>query len=150
MAESRELGEARRRLATGEVLYASREGLAAVDEGLALLEDVVELGSAHEARTARNLAAAYAARLYERVAATLAADRAVPEPMLELFFKLVLAFDRFAAGLPANARALKIDVVRHLIDRYCEGHPPEKKRAMLEQLEQFEQLELLDRRETGR
>jgi hypothetical protein len=139
MADSRELADARKRLAAGEALYASSEGLAAIEEGVALLEEVVELGPADEARTARNLAASYAAKLHERVAATLAADRAVPEPMLEHFFRLVLAFDRFAAALPANARALKIDVVRRLIERYCEGHPPEKKRAMLEQLAALEE-----------
>jgi hypothetical protein len=137
MPESRELAAARKRLAAGETLYASPEGLAAIDEGLALLEDVVELAP-DDARTACNLGATYAARLYERVAATLTADRAVPEPTLEHFFKLVLAFDRYAAALPATARALKIDVVRRLIDRYCEGHPPEKKRAMLEQLDALE------------
>lgn len=141
MTESRDLAAARRRLAAGEALYESADGVAAMDEGLALLEDVVELGSTSDARTARNLAATYAARLYERVAATLAADRAVPEPALEHLFKLVLVFDRFAAALPANARALKVDVVRRLIDRYCEGHPPEKKRAMLAQLDALEEPE---------
>ena len=139
MPESRDLAAARRRLAAGEALYESTDGLAAIDEGLALLEDVVELGSASDGRTARNLAASYATRLYERVAATLATDRAVPEPALEHCFKLVLVFDRFAAALPENARALKIDVVRRLIDRYCEGHPPEKKRAMLAQLDALEE-----------
>lgn len=141
MPESRDLAAARRRLAAGEALYELADGLAAIDEGLALLENVVELGSRGDARTARNLAASYAARLYERVAGTLAADRAVPEPALEHFFKLVLVFDRFAAALPANARALKVDVVRRLIDRYCEGHPPEKKRAMLAQLDALEEPE---------
>ena len=135
MPESRDLAAARKRLAAGEALYTSSEGLAAIDEGLALLEDVAALGPVNDARTARNLAASYAGRLYERIAATLVADRAVPEPALEHFFKLVLMFDRFADALPANARALKIDVVRRLIDRYCEGHPPAKKRAMLEQLD---------------
>jgi hypothetical protein len=139
MPESRDLAAARRQLAAGEALYESADGLAAIDEGLALLEDVVELGSASDARTAQNLAATYAARLYERVGVTLSADRAVPEPALEHFFKLVLVFDRFAAALPANAHALKIDVVRRLIDRYCEGHPPEKKRAMLAQLDALEE-----------
>ena len=139
MAESRDLAAARRRLAAAEAHYETADGLAAIDEGLALLEDVVELGSASDARTARNLAATYAARLYERVAATLASDRGVTEPALEHFFKLVLSFDRFAAALPANARALKIGVVRRLIDRYCEGHPPEKKRAMLAQLDALEE-----------
>jgi hypothetical protein len=136
MAESRELAEARRRLAAGEARFAAATGLGELCDGLALLEDVVAAGSAAEARTARNLAASYAAKIYERVAATLAADRGVTEPALEHFFKLVLAFDSFAAALPANSHALKVDVVRRLIDRYCEGHPPEKKERMLEQLEQ--------------
>jgi hypothetical protein len=61
----------------------------------------------------------------------------VPEPALEHFFKVVLAFDQVSAELPASAKALKIAVVRQLIDRYYEGHPPEKKREALRELEQL-------------
>jgi hypothetical protein len=68
----------------------------------------------------------------------LARDAQVPEPMLEHCFKVVLAFDQVQEALPAAATQLKIDVVKALIERYYEGHPPEKKRAALEQLETLE------------
>ncbi len=36
--------------------------------------------------------------------------------------------------LPDNARAVKVEIARRLIDRYYEGHSPEQKRKALEQL----------------
>ena len=70
-----------------------------------------------------------------RVRDKLERDAQVPEPELEHYFKVVLAFDQVdelaAARRPAE---LKIRVVEALIERYYEGHPPEQKRAALEQL----------------
>jgi hypothetical protein len=57
-----------------------------------------------------------------------------PSPSSSTAFKVVLAFDRVQSALPAAAAELKINVVKALIERYYEGHPPEKKRAVLEQL----------------
>ena len=58
----------------------------------------------------------------------------IPEPELEHWFKVVLAFDQVRDALPPAATELKIDVVKALIERYYEGHSPAKKRAVLEQL----------------
>jgi hypothetical protein len=58
----------------------------------------------------------------------------VPEPELEHCFKVVLAFDQVSDALPPASAELKIEVVKALIERYYEGHPPERKRAALEQL----------------
>jgi hypothetical protein len=58
----------------------------------------------------------------------------VPEPELEHYFKVVLAFDQVSASLPPEAAELKVAVVRALIERYYEGHPPERKRAALAEL----------------
>ena len=140
MAEPRELEEARRCLAQAENAYRSSEGLAKLAEGLELLDDV--MGGApmeRHARTARNLAATYAARIYGRINKLVNADPALPEPELEHFFKVVLAFDTVAAVLPPSARALKIEVVRRLIDRYYEGHPAERKQAALAALQKLEE-----------
>ena len=90
-------------------------------------------------RIAKNLAATYASRLYERVERLLDEDRTVPEPELEHFFKLVLAFDQIGGALPPSARALKIEVARRLIDRYYEGHPAERKLEALRALERLEE-----------
>jgi hypothetical protein len=67
----------------------------------------------------------------------VAADRQLPEPDLEHYFKVVLAFDQIGVELPQSAQDLKIAVVRRLIDRYYEGHPPERKQQALEELAQI-------------
>lgn len=134
MSESRELAAARVCMADAEAALDSAEGLARLAAGLDRLVDVMQRGRSAEARTAGNLAAAYAGRCYERVRQELEQDPQVPEPKLEQYFKVVLAFDQVAESLPPAAAELKIAVVEALVDRYYEGHPPEKKRAVLEQL----------------
>jgi len=134
MNESRELAGARASLAAAEAAWASAEGLAHLEDGLDALADIIDAGKAPEARIAGNLAATYAGRFYGRVRAKLERDAQVPEPELEHYFRVVLAFDRVQSALPAAAAELKIGVVEALVERYYEGHPPEKKRAVLEQL----------------
>jgi hypothetical protein len=134
MNESRELAGARASLAAAETAWASAEGLARLEDGLDALADIIDAGKPPEARIAGNLAASYAGRFYGRVRAKLERDAQVPEPELEHYFKVVLAFDRVQSALPAAAAELKIGVVAALVERYYEGHPPEKKRAVLEQL----------------
>jgi hypothetical protein len=134
MNESRELGAARAAMAAAEAAWASADGLARLEDGLELVADIIETGKGPEPRIAGNLAASYAGRFYGRVRAKLERDAQVPEPELEHYFKIVLAFDRVRNALPAAAADLKIGVVEALVERYYEGHPPEKKRAVLEQL----------------
>ena len=134
MQESRELAAARVSMAEAEAAWASSDGLARLIEGLGRLADIIEAGAKPEVRTASNLAATYAGRFYGRVRDKLERDAQVPEPELEHCFKVVLAFDQVNDSLPAAAGELKIDVVKALIERYYEGHSPEKKRAVLEQL----------------
>ena len=132
MAESKELAAARRLMAEAEAGFGSAEGLARLTDGLERLADLMD--SAGEGRTAANLAASYAGRFYERVRRKVEQDAQVPEPELEHYFKVVLAFDQVREALPNSAAALKIGVVEALVERYYEGHPPERKRAALEQL----------------
>jgi hypothetical protein len=134
MPEPRELQSAREHLARAETGYRTPDGLYHLEEGLALLEEVIA-GNAPEYRTlALNLASTYFARIYGSVKRLVDTDRGLPEPDLEHLFKVVLAFDERSFELPAEARATKISLVRDLIDRYYEGHSPEAKRAALEQL----------------
>ena len=121
-------------MAEAEAAWSSADGLARLTDGLERLADIGETGSENEARTASNLAATYAGRFYRRVRDKLERTSQVPEPELEHCFKVVLAFDLVRDALPPAAEELKIDVVRALVERYYEGHPPEKKRAVLEQL----------------
>jgi hypothetical protein len=134
MAESKELAAARRCLAEAEAGFGSADGLAHLTDGLERLAELIDAGSEAEAQTAANLAATYAGRLYGRVRQRIERDAQVPEPELEHYFKVVLAFDQVKDALPPSAADLKIGVVEALVDRYYEGHPPERKRAALEQL----------------
>ena len=134
MAESRELQAARRWLAEGETSLATADGLVRLQEGLGRLDAVISGASQAEARTAINLASSYASRVYGRIRDLLAADAQVPEPALEHYFQVVLAFDQVGTALPPAAAELKIAVVRALIERYYEGHPPERKRRALAEL----------------
>jgi hypothetical protein len=137
MPEPQDLVNARRCLARAEADLASADGLTELMDGLAYLEDVIGTGSRTAAQTARNLATSYAARIYGRVREIVVADEQLPEPELEHFFKVVLAFDQIGIELPRSAQDLKIDVVRRLIDLYYEGHPPERKQRALEELAQI-------------
>lgn len=134
MAEPRELLAAREHLARGEASYGSAAGLAELEQGLGLLDDVMSTKNASHRAIAANIATTYATRIYRSIGALLDGDRAVPEPQLEHLFKVVLAFDQSDVELPDNAREVKLEIARRLIDRYYEGHSPEQKRKALEQL----------------
>lgn len=134
MTESRELLAAREHLARGEASYGSAAGLAELEQGLGLLDDLMSVKNASQRAIAENIAKTYATRIYRSIGALLESDRAVPEPQLEHLFKVVLAFDQSDIELPATAREVKIEIARRLIDRYYEGHSAEQKRQALEQL----------------
>ena len=134
MTESRELQAAREHLARGEASFRSAAGLAELEQGIDLLDEVMSGKDARNRSIAENIAKTYSTRIYRSIGAQLEADRAVPEPQLEQLFKVVLAFDQSEIELPENARTVKIEIARRLIDRYYEGHSPERKRQALEQL----------------
>jgi len=134
MTEPRELFTAREHLARGEASYRSAAGLAELEQGIALLDDVMSGKDASHRSIAANIAKTYATRIYRSIGALLEADRAVPEPLLEHLFKVVLVFDQSEIELPENARTVKVEIARRLIDRYYEGHSAERKREALEQL----------------
>jgi hypothetical protein len=134
MTEPRELLAAREHLARGEASYRSAAGLAELEQGLGLLDEVIAAENAAHRAVALNIARAYATRIYRSITALLEGDSAVPEPQLEHLFKVVLAFDQSEVELPDNARAVKLEIARRLIDRYYEGHSPEQKRQALERL----------------
>jgi hypothetical protein len=137
MSESKLLQTARERLARAEAEFQSDRGLSHLEEGLALLDEVAENDDAAAATLASNVAAAYATKIFGRVRDALDADRALPQPALEHFFKLMLAFDTTDFELPREAQRLKIAVVRRLVELYYEGYPAEKKQAALAQLTQL-------------
>ena len=134
MSEPRELAIAREHLARGEASYRSAAGLAELEQGIGLLDDVMLGKNAGHRTVAENIARTYATRIYRSITALLAADRAIPEPQLEHLFRVVLVFDQSEVELPQNAREVKVEIARRLIDRYYEGHSAEQKRKALEQL----------------
>ncbi len=134
MTEARELSAAREHLARGEASYRSAAGLAELELGIGLLDDIMLGNDKGQQTIAANIAKTYTTRIYRSIGALLAADAAIPEPQLEHLFKVVLAFDQSEIELPDSARAVKIEIARRLIDRYYEGHSAEKKRQALEQL----------------
>ena len=134
MTEPRELLAAREHLARGEAGYRSAAGLAELEQGIGLLDDVMASKDAGHRSIAENIAKTYATRIYRSIGTLLETDRAVPEPLLEHLFKVVLAFDQSSIELPDNARTVKVEIARRLIDRYYEGHSAERKQQALEQL----------------
>jgi hypothetical protein len=134
VSESRALLAAREHLAKAEASYGTAEGLAHLDDGLGLLDELIAAGARSERPVAKNVAAAYATKIYRSIGALLERDRGVPEPQLEHLFKVILAFDQVDIELPENAREVKIEIARRLIDRYYEGHSQEVKRKAVEEL----------------
>lgn len=133
MLESATLKAARRRLAQAEAAFGSPDSLAHLEEGLALLDELTEAGDPTQRKVAQTVAATYATKIFGRIHAALGADRSTPQPTLERYFKLMLAFDEGDFELPEAARALKIAVARRLIDLAYEGYPASAKRKALEQ-----------------
>ena len=133
MSEPASLQRARMHLAQAEAQFAIAAGLTHLEAGLDLVDQLSEdAGSVRD--VANNLAATYATKIFGRVRDALASDRATPQPTLEHYFKLMLAFDQGDFELPDAARALKIAVVRRLVELAYEGHPAETRRKALEQL----------------
>jgi hypothetical protein len=135
MRESKDLARARDHLAKAEACMMQAEGLHHLQEGLVLLEGVIQDPAAGaSAAIARNLGSTYAVKLYHRINGRLGARRDLPEPELKHLFAVLRAFDEASFETPPVARALKIELVKRLIDRYYEGYSPAEKRKALEEL----------------
>jgi hypothetical protein len=137
MPDPAEILAARAHLAKAEASWHSADGLFHLEEGLGLLDELISGASSDHQALSRNLASTYATKIYGSISRRLEADRAVPEPELEHFFRIVLAFDQLDVALPDIARATKIAIARRLIDRYYEGHPDERRRVAIAELEKI-------------
>lgn len=134
MREPAQLVSARQHLSLAESQFRSADGLAHLEEGLALLEEVMLDSAAGHRAIAGNLLATYSGRICDAIRKLVERDRGLPEPELEHLFKLLLAFDAASLELPEYVWSLKIDVARRLIEFYYEGHSAEEKQKALEQL----------------
>jgi hypothetical protein len=132
--EPRDLIEARRRLARAEGELQTDEGLLELQEGLGLLEYVATNPAAGTHRqVAYNLGKTYAIKIQERVARELQSGRNLPEPALRHAFEVLRSFDHTCFDVPP-ARALKIELVRRIIDILYEGYSPDEKQRAYEEL----------------
>jgi ABC-type thiamine transport system substrate-binding protein len=136
MSESKTLQAARRQLARAEARFDAPESILNLHEGIALLDELVQSGGA-EVSIARNVATAYAEKLFARVQKSIQIDRAVPQPILEHYFKMMLAFDAGYFEFPYESRAIKIAVAHRLIELLYEGYPDAQKQAALRQLSEM-------------
>lgn len=134
MAEPPELLAVRKHLGEAEAAYGSAEGLRHLEEGLALLEEVMLDGGTEHRAVAANLLSTYSKKICDAIRKRVEQDPALPEPQLEHLFKALRAFDAASVELPDYVRSLKIEVVRRLIDRYYEGYPEADKQQALRQL----------------
>jgi hypothetical protein len=134
MNEPAPLRSAREHLAKAEAGYRNEDGLFHLEEGLALLEEVIAGEEPAHATLARNLETTYAKKICGSVRKLVEGDRALPEPELEHFFKVIVAFDQASVELPAETRALKIELARRLVDRYYEGYSAAQKEEALQRL----------------
>lgn len=134
MSEPKKLQDARRHLAQAEASYRSNDGLRALEDGLALIEDVVVGDDPTFSDVAHNVLATYCHRICESIKQCIETDAALPEPELKQLFAVLLAFDAVDLELPAFVRPLKIEVVKRLIDLNYEGYPEEEKQRALETL----------------
>lgn len=136
-SESEQLRRARVHLSRAEVEFRSQNGLLHLDEALALLDEIMAAGESTHRVIAHNLASTYGTRIFGSIKELVDTDRALPEPELEHFFRMILAFDHADVELPADAAPIKIELVRRLIDRCYEGYSPAEKREAVQRLEEI-------------
>lgn len=134
MNEPPALSAARAHMARAEAEYMDADGLAELEQGLALLEDIAMQDASPHADVAANLAGSYLSRLHGLIRARIEADRALPETLCEHLFRVLLAFDAVSLPLPDGVQATKIEVARRLIEHYYEGHSAEVKARALDEL----------------
>ena len=133
MREPRELDAARAHLARAESMFGTDDGVVHLQDGLALIEDLVEGGGPHTT-IARNVGAAYCTTIYRRIATRVSSAASVSEPELERLFETMRCFDDVGLELPEDARALKVEVVKRLLTLYTEGRGTAEKQHIFARL----------------
>jgi hypothetical protein len=137
MTEPKELAAARAHLAKAEAALMSEDGLFHLHEGLGFLEAIIgDHRAAAVAAVARNLGQTYASRIFERVERDVGKSDST-EPQLEHAFALLRTFDEVGFDLPERAGALKVEIVRRLLDFYSEGGAPADRERLRAQLAQI-------------
>lgn len=130
-----DLALAREHLAKAESMLLTEDGLHHLQEGLALVEAVLEGSPTQQVESvALNLGRTYTKRIHEYIGRKVEKNRSLSEPELEHLFALIRSFDDASFDLPPESRNLKLDIVRRLIELYYEGHTPKQKEAAFKKL----------------
>ena len=130
-----DLALAKDHLARAESTLVSEDGLRHLQEGLALLEAVIDNKRGTESESvARNLGQTYTSRVYEYVRREFENKRLLSEPELEHLFAVIRVFDDACFDLPPHSRRLKVDIVCRLIDSYYEGYSASEKEEVFKKL----------------
>jgi hypothetical protein len=137
LSEPEPLRRAREHLSRAETGLGSEDGLFHLEEALGLLDEIITAGASTHRTIARNLASTYGTRIFGSIKTLVETDRGLPEPDLERFFRVILAFDHADVELPPDAAPIKIELVRRLIDRCYEGYSPAEKRKAVQRLEEI-------------
>jgi hypothetical protein len=126
---------ARDHLAKAESDLLTEDGLHHLQEGLALVEAVLDGNPAKETESvAVNLGRTYTNRIYDQIRRKVEKSRSLSEPELEHLFAVIRVFDDACFELPPESRSLKVDIVRRLVDLYYEGYPAAQKEAVFRKL----------------
>jgi hypothetical protein len=130
-----DLALAREHLAKAESMLLTADGLHHLEEGLALVEAVLDDRPAKQTESvALNLGQTYTSRIYGYIKSMVEESRSLSEPELEHLFAVIRAFDEACFELPPESRGLKVDIVRRLIDLYYEGYTPSQKEEVFKKL----------------
>ncbi|HEY7672609.1 MAG TPA: hypothetical protein VIC71_10360 [Gammaproteobacteria bacterium] len=130
-----DLASARDHLAKAESMLMTEDGLHHLQEGLALLEAVLDGSPVKQTESvALNLGRTYTSRIYEYIRREVEKNRALAEPELEHVFAVIRAFDEASFDLPPESKGLKVTIVRRLIDLYYEGYTPGQKEEVFKKL----------------
>jgi hypothetical protein len=130
-----DLALARDHLAKAESMLLTEDGLHHLQEGLSLVEAVLDGNPAKRTESvALNLGRTYTSRIYESIRRKVEKSRSLSEPELEHLFAVIRAFDDACFELPPESSSLKVDIVKRLIDLYYEGYTPSQKEEVFKKL----------------
>jgi hypothetical protein len=130
-----DLALARDHLAKAESKLLTEDGLHHLQEGLALVEAVLEGKPSKQTESvAVKLGRTYTTRIYDHIRGKVEKRQNLSEPELEHLFAVIRVFDDASFELPPESKNLKVDIVRRLVDLYYEGYTPAQKEAALRKL----------------
>lgn len=128
-SETSQLAEAREHLGAAEANLFAEDSHHHVEEGFALLEDIVS-SEADEADIAENTGKAYFAKLQALLAKVLT-DAATPEPVLKAVLRVTSVLDGSPFAQGSDIGELRRDAGKRLLGKYFKGYSAEEKQQKM-------------------